>query len=95
MHVEYREGGNTTVGYLTHINKDPDDGSFIIYGNMNAYCQNAVWGVFQYEDVVSLGMLVEGHRILAVNPKYNRFTDFKDFLTKVKNNPNKYSTAAS
>lgn len=95
VNVEYREGGNTTVAYLTHINKDPDDGSYIIYGNMNAYCQNALRGVYKYEDVVSLGMLVEGHRILAVNPKFNRFTDFNDFLTKVEVNPDKYSTAAS
>lgn len=95
VNVEYREGGDTTVGYLTHIRSDPEDGSYIIYGNLNAYCQNAVRGVYKYEDVVSLGMLVVGHRILAVNPQFNRFADFKDFLAKVKANPDKYSTPAS
>lgn len=89
--VENRPGGSTTVAYHTHKDKDPDDGSYIIYGHNSAFCTAVIRGEYAYDDFVNLGSMSSGNPVLLVNPKHSDIKDFKDFLGKVKNNPNKYS----
>ena len=89
--VENRAGGGTTVAYNTHKASGSDNGSEIIFGNMIAYCTAIIRGAYEWEDFVSLGTMSSGHRIIAVNPKFDRFDDFEDFIAKIKANPDKYS----
>lgn len=89
--VENREGGATTVGYKSHMEKDPDDGSYIVYGHHSAYSTAVIKGAYKYEDFVPLGSMSSGHPVLLVNPKKSDVKDFKDFLQKVKANPKKFS----
>jgi tripartite-type tricarboxylate transporter receptor subunit TctC len=89
--IENRPGGGTTVGYHTHKDKDPDDGSFILYGNNSSYCTAVIKGEYAYDAFLPLGTMSSGHPVLLVNPKHSDMKDFKDFLAKVKAKPNNYS----
>lgn len=89
--VENRPGGSTTVCYHMHKDKDPDDGSYIIYGHNSAFSTAVIRGEYKYEDFDTMGSMSSGHPVLLVNPKHSDVTDFKDFLEKVKANPNNYS----
>lgn len=92
--IENRPGGSTTVGYGTHLEKDPDDGSYIIYGHHITFCTAVLRGAYKYDDFISLGSMSNGHPVIMVNPKHSDVKDFRDFLQKVKSNPNQYSQPA-
>lgn len=92
--IENRPGGGTTVAYGVHRDKDPDDGSYIIYGHHITYCTAVLRGAYKYDDFVSLGSMSNGHVVVIVNPKHSDVKDFKDFIEKIKAKPDKYSQPA-
>lgn len=91
IEVENRPGGGTTIAYHSHKDKDPDDGSYIVFGHHTAFCKAVVAGEYAYEEFDTLGSMSTGHPVIMVNPKHNDIKDLKEFLELVKANPDEYS----
>lgn len=91
IEVENRGGGGTTVGYHSHKDNDPDDGSYVLFGHHTSFSKQVVAGEYKYDEFDALGSMSTGHPVLMVNPKYNDIKDYKEFLELVKANPNEYS----
>ncbi len=89
--VENRPGGGTTVAYHMHKDKDPADGSYIIYGHNTTFSTAVIRGEYAYDEFDSLGSMSAGHPVLLVNPKHSDIKTFKEFLARVKAEPNEFS----
>ena len=91
IEIENRPGGGTTVAYHSHKDKDPADGSYVVFGHHTAFSKAVVAGEYKYEEFDPLGSMSTGHPVLMINPKHNDIKDFKEFLELVKANPDEYS----